>query len=241
MILELNALETARFGIVAAKVIDSKASVAAIDAEAKSKGVQMLTIRIDVGDLPRVHALESAGFQLMDTLVYYSRHLKELPPDRQLSDGVTLRLAVPEDAMAVANIAKAGFEGYFGHYHADPRLDRSASDAAYVEWAETSTKRVSSAAPVLLANVAGTVAGFITLRRNSDLEFEIVLSAVDPNHQSKGLYSALFSKSLSISRDAGADRCTTSTQVNNYAVQRVWSRLGFFPSQGYYTFHKWYA
>lgn len=239
MPIELNDLETARFGIVAAKVVDVAASPDVIAVAAHAKGVQMLTIRVDVSDLRRVHALETAGYQLMDTLVYYRRDLTELPSTRQLANGVTLRQATSVDAASVGNLAREAFTGYMGHYHADPRLNHTAADAAYVEWAEISTSKVSPDAPVLLAEIAQTVAGFLTLRRNSPDEMEIVLNAVSPKIHGKGLYTALVTASLALALEAGAERIITSTQINNYAVQRVWSRLGFFHFRSLYTMHKW--
>jgi hypothetical protein len=32
----------------------------------------------------------------------------------------------------------------------------------------------------------------------------------------------------------------TSTQLNNYAPQKIWSRLGFRHERSIYTFHKWW-
>lgn len=239
-VLEINRLESNRFGIVAAKVTDATASVEVIAAEAKSKGVQMLTIRVDVSDLPRVHALEAAGYQLMDTLVYYRRGLIEVPPTRPLANGLTIRQATPQDAKPVEKLAREAFTGYFGHYHADPRLSNAAADQAYVEWAGTSTARVSPEAPVLLAEILGTIAGFLTLKRNSPGEMELILSSVDPVHKGSGLYTALIAASLLLSREMGADSIITSTQINNYTVQRVWSQLGFLHSKSLYTLHKWF-
>lgn len=240
MPIELNALEMKRFGVVAAKVIDATATPEAIAAAARAKEVQLVTARVDVSDLPRVHSLEAAGYQLMDTLVYYRRKLEDLPPTPPLSKGVILRQAVPEDATSVAKLAQAAFTGYIGHYHADPRLNDTAADAAYVEWAETSTQRVSPDAPVLLAEMSKTVVGFLTLRRNSAEEVEIVLNAVDSANEGQGIYTALVASSLVLFKEAGIDRIITSTQVNNYTVQKVWSRLGFFHFRSFYTFHKWF-
>ncbi len=240
MIIELSNLETTRFGVVAAKVIDATARPEAIAAAAHAKGVEMLTARVDVSDLPRVHALEAAGYQLMDTLVCYSRDLAEPPSTPQLASGVTLRQATPEDAASIADLAKEAFADYIGHYHADPRLDNLSADAAYVEWAETSTACASTEAPVLLAEIGERVAGFLTLRRNSPDEMEIVLNAVDPESEGQGIYTEMVAASLALARGAGAERIITSTQINNYAVQRVWSRLGFFHFRSLYTLHKWF-
>ena len=239
-ILELNALETARFGIVAARVRDAGATPEEIGAAARVMGVQMATARVDVGHLPRVHALEAAGYRLMDTLVYYGRSLDALPSRVTLPAGTELRLASPDDVAAVGMVARAAFADYTGHYHADPRLGNDAADAAYVEWAETSTARASAETPVLLVEGGEHVAGFLTLRRNDAEEVEIVLNAVHPQSQGRGLYAALVTEALRLAGDMGAARVTVSTQINNYAVQRVWAGLGFTHNRSLYTFHKWF-
>lgn len=240
MPIELNELETARFGISAARVTDPAASPRAIDRAALDAGVQMVTVRISANDLRRVHAFEEAGYRLMDTLVYYSRGLDNLPAMPPPPRGVSLRQALPEDAGAVAAVARNSFAGYMGHYHADPRLDPAAADAAYVEWAETSTARASAASPVLVAETDGVVVGFLALRSNAPDEMEVVLNAVEPALHGSGIYGSLIGKALSVARGRGCRQMVTSTQINNYPVQRVWSRLGFVHGRSLYTLHKWY-
>lgn len=240
MPIELNALESARFGIVAARVIDAQASVAEIDAAARAKGAQMLTARVDVGDLPRVHALEEAGFRLMDTLVYYARDIGDVSDPAPSPQGVIIRPATEADATAVGDVARAAFVDYVGHYHSDPRLDNTAADAAYVEWAETSIRTADPSLPALVALQPDRVVGFLTLRLNSDVEIEIMLNAVHPEVQRRGIYRRLVEHAISVGRAAGCSLAIVSTQINNYAVQRVWSRLGFTHSRSLYTFHKWF-
>jgi RimJ/RimL family protein N-acetyltransferase len=55
-----------------------------------------------------------------------------------------------------------------------------------------------------------------------------------------GVYSSLFEQSKYSLAEIGAKRIIISTQINNYAVQKVWARSGFVHEQSYYTFHKWY-
>lgn len=238
--IELNELETARFGICAGTLIDNSARPDEIESAARRMGVQMLTTRIDVGTLSQVHDFERAGYQLMDTLIYYRQPAVAFTSARIDHAEVRLRMADPSDAHEVAKVAQRSFMGYIGHYHADPRLDRGAADAAYVEWAETSTINVSYNTPVLVGEVDTKIVCFLTMRRNSVSENEVVLNAVDPEYQGRGLYSALLRKSLSHSAEVGASQVITSTQINNYAVQRVWCRHGFSPYRGIYTFHKWF-
>lgn len=239
MPIEINALETARFGIIAARIIDAQATPDEIDAASRDKDVQMLTVRIEASDLTRVHAFEAAGYQLMDTLVYYGRSLDDLPPKRAEPEGISCRKGLAQDAEAVARVAHVAFAGYMGHYHSDPRLDPAAADAAYVEWAKNSTVHTSPTAPVFVAENDGQIVGFITLRHNSEDGIEIALNAVQPDQQGQGLYEVLLAYTLNHAHLTGARRVMISTQINNYAVQRVWSRLGFIHERSLYTFHKW--
>ena len=240
MPIEVNALETKRFGIVAARVVDDTATPDAIDSAAQAEGVRMLTVRIDTADLARVRLLEASGFRMMDTLVYYGRETGDLPLRPACPEGVTCRLAAPADAPAVADIARAGFAAYMGHYHADPNLDSAAADAAYVEWAETSTARCCRNAPVIIADHEGRSAGFLALRMNRADEAEIVLNAVQPRMQGRGIYAVLLSEALHLAASLGALRVITSTQIDNRAVQRVWIRQGFVPIRSLHTLHKWF-
>ncbi|MBM1172025.1 GNAT family N-acetyltransferase [Microvirga arabica] len=238
----LNDLETRRFGVTCAQ-IDGQAAelpnLVEVNQAARAQRVAMISTRVDVGALDRVHALEADGYRLMDTLVYYGRSLRGLSKSRPLPAGITLRLATPEDAPAVERIARSAFRGYFGHYHADPRLDSAAADAAYVQWAGSSVARTDLTTPVLLAVTSNDIVGFVTLRLNTHDEGEAVLAAINPDCQGTGLYGHLFEQALWLCADCGAERMITSTQINNYATQRVWARLGLMHQRSVYTFHKW--
>lgn len=236
MPIEINAIETRRFGITAAKVIDQGASVDAINVAALAQQVQMLTIRVSTDDLSRVQTLEADGYRLMDTLVYYDRTLTDLAPTQD----PLIRLATPADADKVADVARMSFAGYIGHYHADPRLSDTSADAAYVEWAQNSIKACSPQSPAYVAAEGNNIHGFLTVRLNSNLEAEIVLNAVHPNMQDKGIYSRLLASSMSALKATHHERILISTQVNNVAVQRAWGRQGLRMARSYYTLHKWF-
>lgn len=241
MSIEINKLECKRFGIIAARWTDPNASPDQIDTEALRCRADMVSTRVDVADLGQVHALEGSGYRLMDTLVYYARSLNDLPDHAIGRTNVTLRRASPEDRSAVAALAQSAFVNYIGHYHSDPRLDNAAADAAYVEWAETATARTTDDTPVFLVESGNQVAGFLTMRRNNSTEFEIVLNAVHPDSQGKGLYTSLVVDALKYAKSVGAHRLIISTQINNYAVQKAWSKLGFSHYRSLYTFHKWFT
>lgn len=242
MTLSLDKLETDRFGFVCAK-FDGQAAkfpdLALVNREARNQGVALISARIDVGALDRVHALEADGYRLMDTLVFYGRSLRDLGVPRDLPDDITFRLASPEDAPATENIARLAFQSYFGHYHADPGIANSAADAVYTDWAKTSVIRSDENSPVLVALWHDMIVGFATIRVNTPTESEVVLNAIHPEYKGRGLYGQLIRRVMEMTAERKAERLVSSTQINNYVVQRAWTRLGFTHERSLYTFHKW--
>ncbi len=248
MVIEANALETARFGIACARVTDPFAPLEQINAAASNMRARMLVARVPSEDLARVQALEADGYRLMDTLVYYGRGVADLPTPAPAAE--TIRRVTPGDVAAIGGIAAAAFARYGGHYHADPRLSDAAADAAYVDWAETCARgggvgsEGAGATPMLLAETApGQITGFLSLwlgGTEPQAVAEIVLNAVHPDAQGQGIYGRLLDRGLALCRAAGQARVTVSTQLPNLPVQRAWVRRGFRLERSLYTLHKWF-
>ncbi len=200
--------------------------------------IELLVARCPVEELEAVHAMEAAGFLLMDTLLYFAREVSTEIPAR--SKEFTVRPAQASDEQAVIQIARQAFHGYVSHYHADPRLDRAACDDAYIDWAVRSLGR-EAADELLVAWDRERILGFLSVKALSPVEVEGPLFAVTPKAQGRGVGRALMIAALHWSRQQGAQRMIISTQITNRASPRVWTRLGFSPFQAYYTFHKWFT
>ncbi len=239
-LIRLSDLDEMRFGIRVAKANDvSAASLDKVLASCRAEDVRLLITRSPVADLGTVHALERQGFLLMDTLVYYSFSYEKLaiPDDRGKTQ---IRSMKEGEAEIIREVAARSFKGYLGHYHADDRLDDAQCDDVYVDWAYRSASSKDYADDVLVAVADGAILGFATLRMNSPEEGEGVLFGVAPEAQGKGVYRSFMVNGLKWGNQRGAKRMVVSTQVTNGAVQRVWARLGFEYSRGYYTFHRWF-
>jgi GNAT superfamily N-acetyltransferase len=235
----LSELDEQRFGIRTVRgSVTSPDQVRDLVSDARDQGVRLLIVRCSADDLATAHALENAGGQLMDVLVYFARGLaaESLPAD---TPRVAIRLGGPGDAPAVVRIAEAAFRGYFGHYHADPRLRREDCDEVYTSWARRSCESEGVADAVLIAEQESEVVGFMTVRMNSAEEGEAVLGGVDPAAQGKGIYQSLLVRAMSWVAGRGGATMIVTTQISNRAVQRVWVRLGFEPDRAYLTFHVW--
>lgn len=236
----LSSIDEERFGIRTARALNVTSENLPIVLDfCRSYAVKMLIARCLVDDLRAVQDMEIAGFQLMDTLLYYSRNLTQTPiPIEQ--DRVLIRYFQPSDEEIVKAIAAESFQGYRGHYHADSRLNRAKCDEAYISWAVRSCSSREVANEVLVADRDGEVLGFATLKLNTPRQGEGVLFGVSPKAQGQGIYRSLMIHGMNWCASTGAQEMVVSTQVTNRAVQKVWVRLGFEPHHAYYTLHKWF-
>lgn len=233
-------IDSERFGVRIARAhIVSNTLSNALDF-CGTQRIDMLIARCATNDLVAVQSMETNGFLLMDTLVYYSFDLAKTAIPDDTGEFLVRRLQAG-DEHDVRMVASAAFKGYAGHYHADRRLDSRKCDEGYRSWAERSCAESGAANEVLVADHGGKVVGFATLRLNSPQEVEGLLFAVAPEFQGKSMCRSFMIRSLECCREQGATRMIISTQVTNTSMQKVWCRTGFEPSHSYYTFHKWFT
>lgn len=237
MPIEVNQLETARFGVVCARLEGAELSMREVDAIANRQGIAMVSTRVHGANFGRIHALEANGFQLMDTLVYFACDLRRLSPADYPAEIGPLR---SDEIDAVEEVAAKAFCGFAGHFHTDPRLAKRDADAAYAQWGRTVAMSATDSNPVYVARYDARVTGFIALAARSNGQQEIVLNAVHPEWQGQGIYNSLLRFAVAKAAQSGIQRLLISTQLTNYHVQRVWCRNGFLPMSSFYTFHKWY-
>jgi dTDP-4-amino-4,6-dideoxy-D-galactose acyltransferase len=235
----LSALDEARFGLRTARAMNLSANdLPQVMDFCQDERVKFLIARCPVADLKAVHLMEGLGFHLMDTLVYFRRDLVHSPlPQRR---AVSIRSITEADVDAVGEIARQSFHNYDSHYHADPRLDRPACDAIYVDWAMRSCREKNVADDVLVAEMDGIVVGFLTLKILDSGDADGRLYAVAPVMQGRGIGQALLIDALYWCRQHSLSGMIISTQITNLASQISWARVGFIPSQSFYTLHKWF-
>jgi GNAT superfamily N-acetyltransferase len=235
-----SAVDEARFGIRVART--PKLTLETLSQAmtfCHENDIKLLIARTPVGEIHTAQAMEQEGFLLMDTLVYYARNLLKSPPPPDTRN-VPVRPISTGEEDDVRQVASRAFSDYFGHYHADSRLDHDKAGEGYTEWAMRSCVSREVADEVLVADMDGKIVGFATLRLNNPEEGEGVLFGVAPEAQGHGIYRSFMVQAMEWCLSSGAERMVVSTQITNIAVQKVWSRVGFEPSHAYYTFHKWF-
>lgn len=237
-------IDTNRFGLpIGRAMLHSPHQLPLLRDEALSGGLAMLIVRCAVSDLPTVQTLEAAGAFLADTLLYFEVSTVNVPQMTPI-EGISIRVATETDAAEIEAVAAACFKDYQGHYHADPRLDRAACDALYVDWAVRSVTVAGVAEVVLVAErimAAGhtRLVGFTTLRAADASTYDIGLTAVHPQYQGQGINRVQLKQAQAWSSAMGGKKLTISTQVGNIPSQRAAVRAGFVPSSAFYTLHWW--
>jgi acyl dehydratase len=213
-----------------------------VDARVLAK--ELMAGRVDVAVL-RLPAGRSSAVQDLarwcmpvihaDTLVYYRCDLTKHAPAPLRNRDLVFSEATDRDLYELRPLIAETFAAYTSHYHANRMLPETKILAGYQEWAE---RHASDAGKTLwLARRNGALAAFAACEATGDGEAEGVLYGVAPSEAGVGLYGDLIRHTQSIARASGARWMKVSTQVSNFAVQKVWAREGFHLYEAWDTFH----
>lgn len=234
-ILSASPFDSKRFGInVIRGTIEGHLEQGQAVSEIDQAPAELVIFRVPAGETLVPSSLARMGHTIIhaDTLVYYGMDLEKMT---SLESPANVRQATAEDGEAISLIARNSFAGYRSHYSANPLLSPQLVHAGYVEWA-LSRLDIQQLASTWVAEFDSEVAGFATCDVQSD-RVEIVLNAVHPNFERRGLYAALLRKIIRHYADRSVRRLIISTQIWNYTVQRQWTKAGLQLFKAYDTYH----
>jgi len=233
------AWDTEHFGVtIASCEPDSATAVSAATAWARSERVSLLMARCSALRADVVHALECAGFRLMDSFVRYELPLSSAISDEGLTS-VRVRSFAPTDVEAIRGVAQRAFAHFGGHFHNDARIPRDGCGALYEKWAVNSCRDPRVADDVVVALHDDGLCGFATLKALGGPVVEAELVAVDPRAQGRRIAGSLLTGAMRWCRKRGFSRMEIDSQLGNYAAHRVWQRVGFRTIEAGHTFHLW--
>jgi GNAT superfamily N-acetyltransferase len=217
--------------------------------EAKSLATQILDARCDVA-VVRTPAAGGDGMQALarwalpvlhaDTLVYYRCDLARHAPAPLANRDLAFSLGVPADLPELRGLIAHTFSQYVAHYHANPLFPREKILAGYQEWAENHL--TDAGATLWVARRDGRIAAFAACHEHEAQAggppvYEGVLYGVAPEAAGGGVYGDLIRHTQAVALQRGALEMKVSTQVHNFAVQKVWAREGFTLFEALDTWH----
>lgn len=128
------------------------------------------------------------------------------------------------------------FRDYVSHYRANPLFDPNKILAGYQQWAENHLTDPNC--DLWTARRGDRLAAFAACRNDLGRdESEGILYGVNPQDAGGGLYGDLIRYTQAQAKSRGLRVMKVSTQVGNFAVQKVWAREGFYLFEALDTFH----
>ena len=188
--------------------------------DAELDGYRHLSLRISADDLPAIWAAERAGLRLMDIavdLVYRFGAAESPTPLREV------RQATPADAPAM----RAMTAGAFGltRFAVDPFFAAWQVDEFYATWATNLFNGLAD--HVVVADVDGRPAGFVSCKRLSNGDGRIPLVATSRAFRRQGIARDLLAAALAWFRGAGCTTVYVKTQVANAPAVALYERASF--------------
>lgn len=205
-----------------------------ITKQTTKEGFDHLSIKISTGAKKYIFKLQENGYFLVDTLVSYIFDFnKNVIPE--MIHRCTLRGPKQDDLKDVKIFTREAF--VIDRFHSDPYLDKNKADNYYETWIENSYKGYAD--DIVVAEDAGVPLGYTTLKYPISSESKtahMILSAVSKKSRGKGVYTSTIHEGL-VRLSKVADKVIVGTQIDNYAVQKTWNKLGFEIFESKCVFH----
>lgn len=183
-----------------------------------------------------ISELSKLGYEYFqtDTLVYYIVDFSKYEIKNLCNEDLKFEKATSDDRDVLKKMVEVIFEGYTNHYFSNPYLSKDGILEGYVEWVlnfiEDKTKEV------FIVYRGDVPIAFATCSLQDEIA-EGVLYGVMPEHSGGGVYSDIIRFTQRYYQERGVVKMKVSTQVQNYAVQKVWGREGFYMNESFSTIH----
>jgi dTDP-4-amino-4,6-dideoxy-D-galactose acyltransferase len=223
-----------RIARVKANDLDAAAGQVILDWCAAEK-IDCLYFLADPASAAAVAWAEDCGFRLMDiraTLQIGHAAVDSIPP--AATPAARIAPAKPGDLPALRQIARISHRD--SRFFWDPHL-RAKSDDLFETWITRSCE--DFAGMVLVAEVGGAPAGYITLDYTSPSDNRIGLFAVGPEARGRGVGQQLVRCGLEWLRSQGADESRVVTQGRNRGALRLYQKAGFRVEDLQLWYHLW--
>lgn len=200
--------------------------------------VDILILRIPSKTEASHYKLNSIGYNCIhaDSLVTYTVALQDhiIP---EISKEIRFEVITKENHDMLGKMIPVIFKDYQNHYFSNPVLEKKKITEGYLEWAHSHTNNtLNNISWYILKN--NTIAGFANCTFNVDKkECQIVLNGVMPGYEGQKIYTYLVRNMQLHFRSAGFTKMSISSQLQNYPVQKVWVREGFFLTESHETYH----
>lgn len=213
-----------------------------VEAAARARGAEHLSLRIDGADFANLHLLEGRGWRTVDVSLKFSRPM-EVPFVVEVRPELVLGLATPDDAEWIRRI---GSETHGGtHYLNDPALPAERTRELFARWIDRCLEGLAYRVYTVRDAASGAGLGFVIYLRNESFAravgrrpiiLDFVLLA--PECRGRGIGAWLISGSLAREAESGFDFCELRTSAHNLAAVTCYESVGFLCCASDFALHK---
>jgi hypothetical protein len=230
-------IETKRFGLRVYRGIINDINPLEILSAVIKENIDVAIVRIPAGKENALTRLEETGipFLVSDSLVYYYLNLERITLKGLRNKDLEFVEYKQEHHNIINNLVSEIFADYKNHYFANPLFSLNLTEA-YSEWAQSYVTHKAMGKWGWLVKRGDRFIGFATCDIDKD-KCEIVLNGIIPQERRLGVYSDLVNFIQRFSKNIGCSILKTSTQLQNYSVQRIWNREGFVIEGAFHTVH----
>jgi acyl dehydratase len=237
-ILRQSEEESRRFGLRVFRGRPSGLEIKELGAELWENQVDVAFLRLPSDRMDEFPLLDQLPFPWLvaDTLVYYRCALEEVEPKPLRNLDLEFIPCTREHQDILDELVAEIFSAYRNHYTSNPFLPTTGLLTGYQEWVSSFLETPERL--VWLALLEDQPVAFATCSfDHQDSSCEGVLFGVRPNASGRGVYGDLIRYSQAHFKKHGFREMRVSTQVQNFAVQRVWSRESYSLRESLNTIH----
>ncbi len=199
--------------------------------------IDCLYFLAEADDPTTVSLAEANGFRFVDVRLTLSRRIGGSSQKERAQSRSVIRACGPGDVAALRAIARVSYRS--SRFYFDPSFPADLCDALYETWIEKSCDGYAD--EVLVAEIEGQVAGYLSCVVVGDKLGQIGLLGVGPEWRGMGVGAHLVDESLGWFEGRGLDRVQVVTQARNRSAQRLYQRNGFLTESVQLWYHKWYG
>ena len=203
-----------------------------------------VVVKMPVGDLKALHALEDDGFRFMETQFHIERRLENYAPPEMLKlyQNDLIREEIPKIRSEWEKIVNLITSDMFttDRIYLDPYLKQEMSSIRYKNWIMDLVDDAKAHLFVFKKgnNIIGYSADILDIDRRSVYG---LLGGVFSSYQDKGLGLLLWDTSIQSSIKSGMKKMETAISSNNNAVLRLYMLFGYIIKKQTYVLRKLFS
>lgn len=212
-------------GFKSAKIvsIETASDIKNLVEDLRGNRIEYATFRVSSNNFETIHALEKAGFLLVDGLISLDAEVSK----SYLVDS-KIRPADESDLGGLRSITEGMF--VVSRIYNDPLITKDKADNFYIKWIENSVMK--KVADEVLVWSEDKILGYVTLQKKG----QIPLIGVDREVRGKGIGGKLIEAAFNTFSNWGVKTVKIETQMANVPALRVDIDSGFKIVNSYLTF-----